>query len=275
MTDTPAPLIEWDQVEETRLTANLLSLAERGREVICVSPVVRSKLMWMIFHKPAEPLIISGSPSPLQVNLAEAWQALSAMRDTINEHIPLPSSESDLLTGPEFSVSCEAVATAIVTYTLRAKERIRLADELIKGLQDHEGAEGWSADLYTKLSTYDIRYWLNGESSQSPTAAPVTIEGGKYYETRDGKIIGPMMPYYVRKELKGFRAYNGEMNFVWWPDGSAARGTTNPGDLIKEAVWRGPGTEPHDYEPCTPAMGDCAICGHTQEAHTRYKPRGD
>jgi len=104
-----------------------------------------------------------------QQNLADAWAALSAMRDSINEHIPLPSPESDLLRGPEVSVSCSVIAEAVVGAVIGYKERIRLADELIKSLQDHEGAEGWSAELYTKLSTYDTRYWLNEPVPQSPT----------------------------------------------------------------------------------------------------------
>jgi len=240
-----------------------------------------------------------------------------------------------------------------------ALDRIELADELIKELQDHEGAEGWSATLYTKLSTYDVRYWLNEASPQSPTAAPAEdvaadtpvwdplktyedvrraeatctcaepgarrtkrcpkcnpspatisgriigsdadmehhrrtgaqlpkdsalmstdfselearvlaqlIEEGKYYETRDGRIIGPMRP-----AINGWRAYNGFTSFTWHPDGCAARGTINPGDLVKEAVWPGPGTEPHDYAPDIPAMGDCITCGHVQDAHTRYQPK--
>jgi len=97
---------------------------------------------------------------------------------------------------------------------------------------------------------------------------PLTLEEGKYYEDRQGRIIGPMRP-----AINGFRAYNGKMSFVWWVDGSAARGTVNPGDLIKEAVWEGPGTEPHEYCPSVMHMGNCDVCGHIGEAHTRYQPK--
>lgn len=47
-------------------------------------------------------------------NSRETFEAMAAMRDTINEHIPMPSLESDLLSGPESSVFCARVAEAVV-----------------------------------------------------------------------------------------------------------------------------------------------------------------
>lgn len=47
-------------------------------------------------------------------NMADTWAAMCAMRDTINELIPLPSIESDLLQGPEASVFCSVVAERVV-----------------------------------------------------------------------------------------------------------------------------------------------------------------
>lgn len=57
-------------------------------------------------------------------NMRDTWEAMQAMRDAINDHIPLPSTESDLLQGPENSVFCEVVATAVIgaLATLRASE---------------------------------------------------------------------------------------------------------------------------------------------------------
>jgi hypothetical protein len=67
-------------------------------------------------------------------NLRDAWEALSAMRDQINEAIPMPSSEADLLTGPEISVSCAAIAEAVCTrvaaVTAERNEALHQVEEL-------------------------------------------------------------------------------------------------------------------------------------------------
>lgn len=47
-------------------------------------------------------------------NSRETFEAMCAMRDAINEHVPMPSLESDLLQGPEASVFCAAVAEAVI-----------------------------------------------------------------------------------------------------------------------------------------------------------------
>lgn len=47
-------------------------------------------------------------------NSRETFEALVAMRNSLNEHIPMSSLESDLLTGPESSVFCARVAEAVV-----------------------------------------------------------------------------------------------------------------------------------------------------------------
>ena len=47
-------------------------------------------------------------------NYRDIHHALVAMRNDINEHIPMPSIESDLLQGPEASVFCAAVAAAVI-----------------------------------------------------------------------------------------------------------------------------------------------------------------
>jgi hypothetical protein len=51
---------------------------------------------------------------------------------------------------------------------------------------------------------------------------------GAFYETRNNQIVGPM-----KRTKYGFSAHNGKINFTWHTDGIAARGTLNPGDLIK------------------------------------------
>lgn len=64
----------------------------------------------------------------LQANLRESFEALCAMRNSINEHVPLPSLESDLLQGPETSVFCSVVAEAVVNLAAE-NERLRTALE--------------------------------------------------------------------------------------------------------------------------------------------------
>jgi hypothetical protein len=50
-----------------------------------------------------------------QRNSRETFDAMCAMLNSINEYVPMPSLESDLLQGPENSVFCTAVAEAVVS----------------------------------------------------------------------------------------------------------------------------------------------------------------
>lgn len=50
----------------------------------------------------------------LRDNMRETYEAMIAMRNTINEYVPMPSLESDLLSGPESSVFCSRVAQAVL-----------------------------------------------------------------------------------------------------------------------------------------------------------------
>ena len=72
-----------------------------------------------------------------QKNSAETWEAMQTMRDAINEHIPMPSLESDLLQGPENSVFCAAVAEAVVN-TLAA---LRIENERLRAALGQEGED--------------------------------------------------------------------------------------------------------------------------------------
>jgi len=57
-------------------------------------------------------------------NSRETFDAMCAMRNSINEHLPLPSLESDLLQGPGNSVFCAAVAEAVVSKVSRLRDRL-------------------------------------------------------------------------------------------------------------------------------------------------------
>lgn len=57
----------------------------------------------------------------------ETFDAMCAMRNAINEHIPMPSLESDLLQGPENSVFCAAVAEAVIAEVARLRATLEPA----------------------------------------------------------------------------------------------------------------------------------------------------
>lgn len=67
-----------------------------------------------------------------QQNSRATFEAMVAMRNSINEHIPMPSIESDLLQGPENSVFCAAVAEAVVSAIIA--ERAKPAGVRVKPL---------------------------------------------------------------------------------------------------------------------------------------------
>lgn len=49
-----------------------------------------------------------------RANSIATWEAMLTMRNDINEHISMPSLDSDLLEGPENSVFCAKVAEAVI-----------------------------------------------------------------------------------------------------------------------------------------------------------------
>lgn len=63
-------------------------------------------------------------------NSRETFEAMVAMRDSINEFVPMPSLESDLLQGPENSVFCVTVADAVVSALTRANAATAAAFEV-------------------------------------------------------------------------------------------------------------------------------------------------
>lgn len=56
-----------------------------------------------------------------QHNSRETWEAMKAMRNSINEHITMPSIEGDLLQGPENSIFCATVAEAVVSEICKSR----------------------------------------------------------------------------------------------------------------------------------------------------------
>lgn len=96
-------------------------------------------------------------------NMRDTWEAMQAMRDAINDHIPLPSTESDLLQGPENSVFCEVVATAVIgaLATLRASEAAAMdrVTRLEAALQFYADTSGWNQPpVKTREGLFSIEY---------------------------------------------------------------------------------------------------------------------
>lgn len=94
-------------------------------------------------------------------NMRDTWEAMQAMRDAINDHIPLPSTESDLLQGPENSVFCEVVATAVIgaLATLRAEMReaamqyLADAGQAMERIEEARASEAAAMERITDLET--------------------------------------------------------------------------------------------------------------------------
>jgi hypothetical protein len=95
----------------------------------------------------------------------DTFDAMCAMRDAINEHIPVPSLESDLLQGPQNSVFCATVAEAVIAEVTRlralpasaeaAKAALKEAVGLIKGWyhwDDERQLRGGAPSNYTEAA---------------------------------------------------------------------------------------------------------------------------
>lgn len=119
-------------------------------------------------------------------NMRDTWEAMQAMRDAINEHMPLPSIESDLMQGPENSVFCEVVATAVIgeLATLRASEaaaldRVKVLTDLMQWSYDTLGEinpSNYDHDDVCSLNNKSIEVILALHRALTPTAEPTEYE---------------------------------------------------------------------------------------------------
>lgn len=105
-------------------------------------------------------------------NLRDTFDAMCAMRNSINEYLPMPSIESDLLQGPENSIFCAAVAEAVVsTLTVVLAERdAALAGRvkvkpLVWVLEPDRDAEypRWTAETDTGKSYHAFKAWWGAQ----------------------------------------------------------------------------------------------------------------
>ena len=76
-------------------------------------------------------------------NSIATWSAMRAMRNDINDCVPLPSMESDLLEGPEASVFCAKVSEAVCA-------RIEALEAQLAAARDYRQGVFETLDDYTK-----------------------------------------------------------------------------------------------------------------------------
>jgi len=90
----------------------------------------------------------------------ETFDAMCAMRDAINEFVPMPSLESDLLQGPENSVFCATVAEAVINEVTRLRSMTNGAR--VKRLEWHN-FDAWTHWAEGTCGTYHVEerngYW--------------------------------------------------------------------------------------------------------------------
>lgn len=154
---TPTPVVEIERVEDSRLKDNLEALAANGRELVCAVAHPRQPL-WMLFHRPAvAPMAVEVTGTPIELSLVRQ-----------------PADPDGVSTETRTMVKEPGAAV------LRA--HLVEAEELIRQLCDHEGAEGWSADLRTRLDAYEMLTNEGEEPSFAiveyvhiPAGLPVTI----------------------------------------------------------------------------------------------------
>lgn len=88
------------------------------------------------------------------------FDAMCAMRNSINEYIPMPSLESDLLQGPENSVFCATVASAVIAEVSRLRGII--SGTVVKQLEWHN-FDAWTHWAEGACGTYHVEerngYW--------------------------------------------------------------------------------------------------------------------
>lgn len=92
-----------------------------------------------------------------QANSRETRQAMQAMRNAINEHLPMPSMESDFLQGPENSIFCATVAECVIAEIERLKALIgKPSRDFIK-----------EASSWPRITQKYIRRWPDSKKTKS------------------------------------------------------------------------------------------------------------
>lgn len=99
----------------------------------------------------------------------ETFEAMVAMRDSINEYVQMPSLESDLAQGPSYAVFCENVASAVVA-RIRALEDSAMTTDDHNALHSLESAEARAetAEASLREAVQVIRTLVHPEMDPCP-----------------------------------------------------------------------------------------------------------
>lgn len=120
---------EWDEHENVRLAvAALTALTALRAERDAMAADIANLTASLAGEVEARVVELSKVNAVWQTNCRETFEAMCAMRDSINEHIQMPSLESDLLQGPETSVFCATVAEAVIGRVSAAEARALAAE---------------------------------------------------------------------------------------------------------------------------------------------------
>lgn len=96
-----------------------------------------------------------------QKSVRDTFDAMCAMRNAINEHVPMPSLESDLLHGPEDSVFCAAVAESVIESQKKAQAKIARLTEALTYYND-QFCEGFCSDVPAGFTNKDMENDCSG-----------------------------------------------------------------------------------------------------------------
>lgn len=135
----------------------------------------------------------------------DTFDAMCAMRNSINEHVPMPSLESDLLQGPENSVFCATVAEAVINEVTRL--RSMASGARVKRLEWHN-FDAWTHWAEGACGTYHVEerngYWqvelrvggLVHGVTQTDDTTPADLDAAKSAAQADyeARILSALAP---------------------------------------------------------------------------------
>ena len=122
-----------------------------------------------------------------QRNSRETFDAMVAMRNSINEHLPMPSLESDLLQGPENSVFCAAVADAVVQHVAALTAQVA---ELEACLERQVSGHREDLDEIANVSVQRLRRAEAAEAERDALRAKVARIASAWPIVRDADCSG-------------------------------------------------------------------------------------
>lgn len=139
-------------------------------------------------------------------NMREAYEAFTAMRNDLNELFPIQSAEADLLTGPQWSVSCAAIVKGAEA-SLSRTGAVKVSDIIhqIALWSDDEGFElsmGQGEDLARRIRSAlspSAPEGEKGESDRIPIAATDNREVDYVDVTGWGVFKGHAIPVAVAR----------------------------------------------------------------------------